>query len=85
MLKIGEFSRLAQVSPKTLRLYDERGLLKPAWIDRFSGYRYYTLEQLTHLNRILALKDLGYFFFKCLHQIFDIFFKNRAGSARKSN
>ena len=60
MLKIGEFSRLAQVSPKTLRLYDERGLLKPAWIDRFSGYRYYTLEQLARLNRILALKDLGF-------------------------
>jgi DNA-binding transcriptional MerR regulator len=60
MLKIGEFSRLAQVPPTTLCLYDERGLLKPAWIDRFSGYRYYTLEQLARLNRILALKDLGF-------------------------
>ena len=60
MLKIGEFSKLAQVSPKALRLYDERGLLKPAWIDRFTGYRYYHVEQLAELNRILAFKDLGF-------------------------
>lgn len=59
MLKIGDFSRLAQVSVRALRLYDEMGLLKPAEIDRFTDYRYYTLEQLTQLNRILALKDLG--------------------------
>ncbi len=59
MLKIGDFSRLANVTVKALRHYAELGLLKPAWIDRFSGYRYYTLEQLPRLNRILALKDLG--------------------------
>ncbi len=60
MLKIGDFSKLAQVSPKALRLYDERGLLKPAWIDRFTGYRYYQVAQLAELNRILAFKDLGF-------------------------
>lgn len=60
MLKIGEFSRLAQVSTKTLRHYDQCGLFRPAWIDRFSGYRYYTLSQLPRLNRILTLKDLGF-------------------------
>ena len=60
MLKIGEFSKLAQVSPKALRIYDERGLLRPAWIDRFSGYRYYAPEQLARLHSILALKDLGF-------------------------
>ncbi|MCA9950038.1 MAG: GyrI-like domain-containing protein [Anaerolineales bacterium] len=60
MLKIGEFSKIAQLPVKTLRYYAERGLLKPAWIDRFSGYRYYTLAQLPRLNRILALKDLGF-------------------------
>ncbi len=59
MLKIGDFSNLAHVSIKTLHHYDEMGLLKPARIDRFSGYRYYTLQQLAALNRILALKDLG--------------------------
>jgi len=60
MLKIGEFSKLAQVSTKTLRHYDQYGLFRPAWIDRFSGYRYYTLSQLPRLNRILTLKDLGF-------------------------
>ena len=60
MFKIGDFSRLAQVSVKTLRYYDRLGLLTPAWIDRYSGYRYYTAGQLPRLNRILALKDLGF-------------------------
>jgi DNA-binding transcriptional MerR regulator len=59
MFKIGDFSRLTQVSIKTLRYYDEIGLLKPAQIDRFTNYRYYTADQLPRLNRILALKDLG--------------------------
>jgi DNA-binding transcriptional MerR regulator len=60
MLRIGDFSQLAQVSIRTLRHYDELGLLKPASIDRFTDYRYYTIEQLPRLNRILALKDLGF-------------------------
>jgi predicted transcriptional regulator YdeE/DNA-binding transcriptional MerR regulator len=59
MIKIGDFSNLAHVSIKTLHHYDDMGLLKPAHIDRFSGYRYYTVQQLATLNRILALKDLG--------------------------
>lgn len=60
MFKIGEFSRLSQVPIKTLRYYDEVGLLKPAQVDRFTDYRYYTADQLARLNRILALKDLGF-------------------------
>src|SRR3974377_768634 len=59
MFKIGDFSKLSQVSVKTLRYYDEIGLLKPCEIDRFTGYRYYTASQLSRLNRILLLKDLG--------------------------
>ena len=59
MLKIGDFSKLAKVTVKTLRLYAEMGLLMPTWTDRFTGYRYYTLDQLPRLNRILALKELG--------------------------
>ena len=60
MFKIGDFSRIAQVSVKALRHYGELGLFKPAWIDRYTGYRYYTAEQMPRLNRILALKDLGF-------------------------
>ena len=59
MFKIGEFSKLSQVTVKTLRYYDEIGLLKPAEVDRFTSYRYYSASQLPRLNRILALKDLG--------------------------
>jgi DNA-binding transcriptional MerR regulator len=59
MFKIGDFSRLGQVSVRMLRHYDDLNLLKPAHIDPFTDYRYYTIEQLPRLNRILALKDLG--------------------------
>jgi predicted transcriptional regulator YdeE/DNA-binding transcriptional MerR regulator len=59
MIKIGDFSKLAHVSIKTLHHYDEIGLIKPAHVDRYTGYRYYVLEQLSSINRILALKDLG--------------------------
>lgn len=59
MFKIGDFSQMGQVSIRMLRHYDELGLLKPAQIDNFTGYRYYTVEQLPRLNRILALKDMG--------------------------
>ena len=60
MLSIGDFSRLGQVTVRTLRLYDELNLLKPAHVDRFSGYRYYSIEQLPRLNRVLMLKDLDF-------------------------
>jgi DNA-binding transcriptional MerR regulator/predicted transcriptional regulator YdeE len=60
MIKIGEFSKLVQVPVATLRYYDQVGLLKPIEVDRFTGYRYYSAGQLPRLNRILALKGLGF-------------------------
>jgi DNA-binding transcriptional MerR regulator len=60
MLKIGDFARLSQVPVKTLRYYDDLGLITPAHVDTFNGYRYYAVEQLPRLNRLLALKDLGF-------------------------
>lgn len=59
MIKIGDFSKLSHVSIKTLRYYDELGLLKPVQVDPFSGYRFYSAEQLLIIHRILVLKDLG--------------------------
>ena len=59
MFKIREFARLCQVSVRTLRYYDEVGLLKPAHVDPFTGYRFYAATQLVRLARILVLKDLG--------------------------
>ena len=60
MLKIGDFSKLSRVSIRMLRHYDDIGLLKPAEIDDFSGYRYYREEQLFIIGRITALKDMGF-------------------------
>jgi DNA-binding transcriptional MerR regulator/effector-binding domain-containing protein len=60
MIKIGDFARLSRVSVVTLRHYDEIGLLKPVAVDGSTGYRYYSAAQLPRLNRILALKDLGF-------------------------
>lgn len=59
LLKIGDFSQIAQVTVRTLRHYADLGLLKPAHIDPWSSYRYYAIDQLPGLNRILALKGLG--------------------------
>ncbi|HUV28740.1 MAG TPA: MerR family transcriptional regulator [Anaerolineales bacterium] len=59
MLKIGELSRIGQVSVKTLRYYDAVGILKPHQIDPVNGYRYYSFDMLPTLNRILALKELS--------------------------
>jgi DNA-binding transcriptional MerR regulator len=59
MFRIGEFAQIAQVSPRQLRHYDQLGLLRPGHTDRQSGYRYYSIQQLPRLNRLLALKDLG--------------------------
>lgn len=60
MFKIGEFSKLMQVSVRMLRYYDEAGLLKPAEIDRFTGYRFYSAAQIKQLQRIVFLRDSGF-------------------------
>ncbi|MBN1122773.1 MAG: MerR family transcriptional regulator [Anaerolineae bacterium] len=60
MFKIGDFSRLCRVPVSTLRYYADIGLLEPAHIDPESGYRFYSLDQLTRLNQIVALRDLGF-------------------------
>ncbi len=59
LLKIGEFARLGSVSPRTLRHYEDVGLLTPVQVDPVTGYRAYQPDQLARLNRIVALKDLG--------------------------
>ena len=60
MFSIGEFASIGRVSVRMLRHYDEIGLLNPARVDPFSGYRYYEGEQFAVLGRILAYKDLGF-------------------------
>lgn len=60
MFTIGEFARLGGISIRMLRHYDEIGLLRPARVDPVTGYRGYTIAQLRDLNRIVALRGLGF-------------------------
>lgn len=68
MFTIGDFARHGRVSARMLRHYDAIGLLRPAHTDPFSSYRYYAAAQLAELNRVVALKDLGF----TLHQVQEI-------------
>ncbi|RBQ18830.1 MerR family transcriptional regulator [Spongiactinospora rosea] len=60
MFTIGDFATMGRVSIRMLRHYDAIGLLRPARVDPSSGYRYYEAGQLKRLNRLVALKDLGF-------------------------
>ncbi len=60
MFRIGEFSKVCRIPVSALRYYADIGLLEPAHIDPFTNYRYYSVSQLPRLNRILALRDLGF-------------------------
>jgi len=59
LLTIGEFARAARLSPKALRLYDELGLLRPARVDEWSGYRYYAPGQLERARLVAWLRRVG--------------------------
>ncbi|MDF2888384.1 MAG: MerR family transcriptional regulator, partial [Lacrimispora sp.] len=52
MLKIGDFSKLSRISIRMLRHYDEIGLMTPRSTDHFTGYRYYSEDQLLKAVRI---------------------------------
>ena len=71
-LKIGEFSRLMQVTVKTLRHYEQKGLLKPDQVDEWTGYRYYSINQMQRLQTIRDLQRLGF----SLDEIKDLFEDN---------
>src|SRR5580700_9334236 len=60
MFSIGEFARHGRVSVRMLRHYDAIGLIRPACVDVATGYRFYEASQLDELNRVMALKDLGF-------------------------
>lgn len=59
MFSIGEFSKMAKTTVKTLRHYDEIGLLVPAYVDELSNYRFYESEQLLLIHQIQSLKQIG--------------------------
>ena len=71
-LKIGEFSQLMQVTVKTLRHYEQKGLLLPETVDEWTGYRYYCIDQMQKLQAIRDLQNLGF----SLDEIKDLFDEN---------
>lgn len=60
MYRIGEFSKINQVTVKTLRYYEKEGLLLPEFIDKDTNYRYYSSSQLKTIHSILSLKQAGF-------------------------
>jgi len=60
MYRIGLFSKINKITVKTLRYYDNIGLLKPANIDIETGYRYYSSEQLPKIHKIISLRQMGF-------------------------
>ena len=59
LISIGKMAELNRVSEPTLRLYDEKGLLKPRYTDPQTGYRYYSIDQNARLDMIVYMKELG--------------------------
>ena len=77
MFTIGEFATIGRVSARMLRHYDAIGLLTPIEVEASTGYRYYSAAQLRRLNRLLALKDLGF----TLHEVGRLLGAEQAGAA----
>ena len=59
MFKIGEFSKMSKVTIKALRYYEKEGIIKPTYIDKINGYRYYESKQLIDIAKIISLKQIG--------------------------
>ena len=60
LLKIGELAGLAGVSVKALRVYESKNIIKPVEVDKDSGYRYYSADQLKQVESLLELQDMGF-------------------------
>ena len=60
LMKIGEIAAFFNVSVKAVRIYEKKGIIRPARIDKQTGYRYYTADQVQQLNALMELKGLGF-------------------------
>lgn len=59
MIKIGDFASIFNVSIKTIRFYEKKGLLNPSYVDIYTGYRYFDEKNIDEMKKIIALKNLG--------------------------
>ena len=57
LLTINKFAKMCRTTPRTLRLYEKKGLLKPAYIDTYNSYRYYKVSQVEDFQKIRLLKN----------------------------
>lgn len=60
MYKIGEFAKIVDMPVRTVRYYDEVDVLKPEYVDQFSGYRYYTQNNVNEAKWIKMLRFTGF-------------------------
>ncbi len=60
LMKIGEIAAFFNVSVKAVRIYEKKGIIRPARIDKQTGYRYYTADHVQQLNALIELKGLGF-------------------------
>ena len=60
LMKIGEIAAFFNVSVKAVRIYEKKGIIRPERIDKQTGYRYYTADQVQQLNALIELKGLGF-------------------------
>lgn len=60
LMRIGEIAAFFNISAKAVRIYEKKGIIKPAKIDTNTGYRYYTVDQVQQLNALIELKVLGF-------------------------
>jgi len=67
LMKIGEFAAFFDISVKSLRIYERMGILKPVKIDDNTKYRYYSADQIMHLDALLGLKRYAFSLFEIKH------------------
>lgn len=60
LMKISEIADFFGVSPKAMRLYEQKGIIKPCKVDAVNGYRYYSPDQVKQLNALVELQNLGF-------------------------
>lgn len=91
LLTIGETARLFHMNIRTLRYYDELGILKPEYVNRDTNYRYYSTNQFERLNTIKYLRALdmplekisNFFHEKDVNTILSIFMEQRENVLKK--
>lgn len=59
MIKIGDFAKIFNISINSVRFYEDKGLIIPAYTDYYSGYRYFDSANIRQMSKILFLKELG--------------------------